>query len=546
MKNKSVNFNRDLRNNIDKTQNYTLTPMEKFNILYVDDEPSNLRVFKDTYRRKFNVFTASSAKEGIKLLEKQRIDLILSDQRMPEMTGIELLKYSLERFPNINRILITGYSDIDAVENAINEAKVFQYIQKPWNEKSLSEVIDGALRIYQLEKDNIRQQMELQEAKEKAEENDMLKTEFLHNLSHEIRTPLNGIYGFAQLLGNEDISWEKRKEYVKIIQNSSVQLVNTVSTILDFSKLITQQVDVEKQEISLNGLLRELYKVFELIAKKKKIEFKFDLALGDNESFIYTDRTRLYQILSNILDNAFKYTETGLVKFGYELENDKIKVHIEDSGVGIHPDNQHLIFDRFTREEKHLSNNSSGLGLGLSISQENAKLIDALISFESEKDKGSVFYVELPFKPTKSSKGPNASELFSSLLANRTKKLKVLIVEDEEVNLYFLDILIKKITAPHDITILHAYNGKEAINTCKANVDLDMILMDIKMPILDGYEATRRIKEFMPKTPVIAQTAYSTTEDKEKAADAGCDSFIAKPIDKHKLEKIISVHLLEK
>ena len=223
--------------------------MEKYNLLYVDDEPSNLRVFKDTYRRKYNVFTAISAKEGMKIMEEEHIDLILSDQRMPEMSGIELLKYSLEKYPKTNRILITGYSDINAVENAINEARVFQYIQKPWNEKSLSDVID-ALRIYRLEKENAQQKIDLQLAKEKAEENDMLKTEFLHNLSHEIRTPLNGIYGFSQMLDSNHVSDEDRKNYIKIIKNSSTQLVKLIGNILDYSKLLSTQVKIENEEIN--------------------------------------------------------------------------------------------------------------------------------------------------------------------------------------------------------------------------------------------------------------------------------------------------------
>ncbi|QGY46786.1 response regulator [Maribellus comscasis] len=515
--------------------------MEKYNLLYVDDEPSNLRVFKDTYRRKYNVYTATSAKEGMMLMEEHHIDLILSDQRMPEMTGVELLRYSLEKFPKINRILITGYSDINAVEDAVNQARIFQYIQKPWSEKSLSGVIDDALRIYQLEKENAQQKIELQRAKEKAEESDMLKTEFLHNLSHEIRTPLNGIYGFAQILDSDTVTAEERKNYIRIIQNSSNQLIKIVSAILEFSKLITDQVTIETQEISLNDLFSELFYVFELKAEKKHIKFDLEPGLSNEECFIKIDRTKLYQILSNILDNAFKYTEDGFVVFGYKVRNDKIRIYIKDSGVGIHADNQRFIFERFSQEERYLSNKWGGLGLGLSIAQENAKLIDASISLTSKKGEGAVFYVDIPYLPASSSEQTITLD-FKNATPRSSNKYKILIVEDEEVNLYFLDVLIKKIIAS-DTTILHAYNGKEALDVCKSNSDINVILMDIKMPIMDGYEATKKIKEIMPHIPIIAQTAYSTNEDRHKAETAGCDDFISKPINKFKLKKIFSLHL---
>ena len=202
--------------------------MKNYKILYVDDEDSNLRIFKDTFRRDYVVYTASSAKEGMKILDEVKIDLVLIDQRMPEMTGVDFLKYSLKKYPKPHRILITGYSDMDALKDAINQAHIFQYIQKPWDEKKLHKIIENALHIYQLEEENKKQKQELlisktlleqknkelTIAKEKAEESDKLKTEFINNMSHEIRTPLNGILGFSGFLNNPELTEETKKHYL--------------------------------------------------------------------------------------------------------------------------------------------------------------------------------------------------------------------------------------------------------------------------------------------------------------------------------------------
>ena len=245
--------------------------MRKFNLLYVDDEQSNLRIFKDTYRRNFNIFLASSAKEGIKIMENNHIDLILSDQRMPEMTGVDLLKYSFQKFPKVNRILITGYSDIDAVEDAINKARVFQYVQKPWDEGALLDIISDALRVYELEEENERQKQELELAKKKAEESDRLKTEFIYNMSHEIRTPMNGIIGFSSLLEKPEICESEKQKFIQIIKKSSTKLLQIIDNILAISELVTKQVKVENDSVHLNELCSELFVKFNSLAQNKNI-----------------------------------------------------------------------------------------------------------------------------------------------------------------------------------------------------------------------------------------------------------------------------------
>ncbi len=513
--------------------------MRKFNLLYVDDEQSNLRIFKDTYRRRFNIFTAASAKEGIEIMENNSIDLILSDQRMPEMTGVELLKYSFHKFPKINRILITGYSDIDAVEDAINKARVFQYVQKPWDEGTLLDIISDALRVYELEEENEKQKKELEIAIKKAEESDRLKTEFIYNLSHEIRTPMNGIIGFSSLLDNPEINDRDKREFIKIIQNSSNRLLQIIDNILAISELVTNQVKVLKNEIYLNKLLSELYSLFERKARNRNIEFVLKTGLENNHDLILTDRSKLSTIINNLLDNAFKFTEKGRIELGYKQFDHKIVIYIKDTGVGISEDNLDSIFQKFAQEEKEISNKVDGLGLGLSIAQENAKLIDAKILVESQKGHGSTFRLVFPYVIPESTIKSNIDKEISTDYSETRTKLKVLITEDEEINLFYLNTIINKL-AKSEVEVLIANNGKEAVEICNSNPDIDIIFMDIKMPVMDGYEASKLIKQKHPDIPIIVQTAYSTEEDRIRAFNCGCDDFISKPIKIQVLDSVLN------
>ncbi len=517
--------------------------MEKFTILYVDDEESNLRIFRDTFRRKYNVLTATSAKQGMDILEGNRVDLILSDQRMPEMTGVEFLKYTFERFPQANRILVTGFTDFSAVENAINQARVFQYVQKPWDEEALNNTIEDALRIYRLEQENALQKEELIQAKRKAEESDRLKSAFLHNLSHEIRTPLNGIYGFSNLIAEEKTTIQERDRFAKLIKNCINQLLETVDHILEYSKLITKEVKPNFQELKLNELLAELHDVFTVVAKEKQLSFNVEEGLTDENSVVFTDKIQLYSVLSSLLDNAFKFTESGSVGVEYKLEGENIIISIADTGVGIHRDYQKDIFSRFTREESEYTSQTGGLGIGLSIAKESAKLVGADIWFKSEKGEGTIFYVSIPYNliDYKTKSGDRVHRLISEL--EKKKKYKVLVAEDDYINYLYIETLLNKVTNGK-LSILHSRNGKEAIEASKNNPDLDLVFMDIKMPVINGYDAALEIKRFLPKLPIVAQTAYSSEEDRQKAEKAKCDGFISKPIHRSELESVLEKFLI--
>ncbi|MCB2195230.1 MAG: PAS domain S-box protein [Bacteroidetes bacterium] len=371
-------------------------------------------------------------------------------------------------------------------------------------------------------------------AKEKAEQANRLKTEFLHNMSHEVRTPLNGIMGFSEIIEMVGVDEEKRKKYLHIIRSSSKQLLRIIDDILEISNLETKQLVLKEENFSLNDLLTELHSVFNLKAKRRNIPLKLNMKLTHDESFIRSDKSKLIKIVSNLLENALKFTHEGFIELGYYLENKNLVMYVMDTGIGISPENQEIIFERFSQEDKNLSRKYGGLGLGLSISKENAELLGGEISVESEKGKGSTFFVTIPYKPLESP----VSEIKESFKENfQVEVPTILIAEDEKTNFIYFEALFEE--EPHaEFKLIHAKNGKEAVDICiKSNIDL--VLMDLKMPEMDGYEATRRIKADFPNLPILAQTAYSTEADREKALNSGCDDFISKPIDRSKFFELV-------
>lgn len=372
-------------------------------------------------------------------------------------------------------------------------------------------------------------------AKEKAEESDLLKTEFINNMSHEIRTPLNGILGFSDMLNMSNLTDDKRANFVKIIQSSGHQLLRIIDDILEISRLGTKQVKVVKSEVCINDVLLELFSMFEEKAKENKIRLYLKKPLSDKKSTIFTDKTKLIKVLGNLLENALKFTMEGSIEFGYQLKSNDLELYVKDTGIGIESVKHKTIFERFSQAEKELSKNVGGIGLGLSIAKENIELLGGTTRLESKKGEGSIFFVTIPYKPV--FKGGTID------MDTSKNKYTILIAEDEEMNFLYLETLLKDVIGL-ECKVIHAINGKEAIEICKKSNAIDLVLMDLKMPVMNGHEAAKQIKEIYPNLPIIAQTAYSTSADKEKAALAGCDDFMAKPISHNTLSEILKEYLI--
>ncbi len=382
---------------------------------------------------------------------------------------------------------------------------------------------------------------ELIKAKEKAEESDHLKTSFLHNISHEIRTPMNAITGFSSLLNNPGLSSDKIKDYTTIIFNSSHQLLSIITDIIHIATIEAGQEKFIEKEMNLNYLLNTLYRQFEAVAKPKDIRLILETPLNDSEVDILTDETKLSEILSNLINNALKFTQKGTVTISYAVKKTFLEFSVKDTGMGIPAGMHEKIFDRFLQVDHTVTREHEGTGLGLSISKAYVELLGGKIWVNSQPDKGSEFCFTIPFIRKSS------DEISGSLLKSESELLfdqpkTILVAEDEDMNY----LLVEEFLENPNITLLRARNGIEAVELFRSDVAIDLVLMDIKMPRMDGYEATRKIRAIKPDIPVIAITAYAQAGDKDKALSAGCSAYIAKPMRKEILLALIGKFLHKK
>lgn len=383
----------------------------------------------------------------------------------------------------------------------------------------------------------VQAEEELVRAKEKAEESDRLKSAFLANMSHEIRTPMNGILGFTGLLKKPMLSGEKQQNYIRIIEESGVRMLNTINDIIDISKIESRQIQVSISDINLNKQMDELFEFFLPETTKKNIRFSITKMLPDQEAHIKTDKEKLNSVLINLIKNAIKYTHAGNIEFGCLL-NEKskakeLKFYIKDTGIGIPKLRLKAIFERFVQADIQDSQAFEGSGLGLAISKAYVEMLGGKIWVESEEEVGSEFYFTIPYVG-KDIEIPNKN-IEDSIKQAVKKELKILIVEDEEFSIEYLEAVLEGCIKE----LFIAKTGIEAVKMCRANPDLDLILMDIKIPEIDGYEATRRIREFNKDVFILAQTAFAQSGDREKCIEAGCDNYISKPIDQDNLLEMI-------
>ena len=378
---------------------------------------------------------------------------------------------------------------------------------------------------------------ELIKAKEHAEESDRLKSAFLANMSHEIRTPMNGIIGFAELLKEPDLTGEEQRKYISIIEKGGERMLNIINDIINISKVESGQMEVSNSETNINELIEFIYSFFKPEANQKGIELFFKDLLPEEDATINTDSEKVYAILTNLVKNALKFTLKGSIEIGYSKKNTEFEFFVKDTGNGILQEQKDIIFERFRQGSESLSRNYEGAGLGLTISKAYVEMLGGKIWVDSNHGSGSTFYFTIPFISDEAVKISNNYKPFVEVNIS-VKDLKILIVEDDEIS----ELLISRVVRSFGNHILTTSNGLEAIDICRNNPDLDLILMDIKMPVMDGYEATRQIRKFNKDVVIISQTAFALADDREKSLAAGCNDYISKPLNKFLLIELIKKH----
>lgn len=366
-------------------------------------------------------------------------------------------------------------------------------------------------------------------AKERAEESEKLKNTLLVNISHEIRTPMNSIIGFSELLNIGNLPYNKRVEYVKTIKNQGLLLLKMIDDVVELTRIETGKVTIRKSPCNIYLLLNEMLTFFNRYkVSQNKDHLDIKVSYPENRNLvIFTDPGRLQQIISSLLNNSIKFTEKGGIEIGYKpISEQRIEFYVKDTGIGLSRDLQKRLFGR-PAEEENGAGRAEGSGLGLSIAKNVIRLMGGKIWVESELGQGSTFYFTIPYEEVPATYHEMAPEEEYVIPSYTWKDKVILIAEDDEINFKFLEAVLQDTSAQ----ILHARNGIEAVELCRSISKIDLVLMDLKMPDLDGYEATRQIRQFNRKIPIIMQTAFVSEEELPNCAEIGCDDFITKPIE---------------
>ncbi len=501
----------------DKQGNYTYVNNAAEKMLGLEKDVLLTKNFKD-------IFFADDLEKGIKLFEKLLATGKVQTTELRFKQNNDLLSDFITDAVKLSDDEYIAYcQDITGLVNTQRELR-----EKNEEYQMLNDRLE--LQIEQIKNINTK----LKTAKSKAEESERLKTAFLANMSHEIRTPMNGILGFTKLLQEPELSGEQKKKYIEIIQKSGDRMLNTVNDIIEVSRIETGQVQPVVKAFDLCALLREYYDFFKPEADKKKLELKLEKLPGLNADLL-SDKGMIESILVNFLKNAIKYTNEGFVFFGCKRNGSELVFYVRDTGIGIPENRQKAVFDRFIQADIEDKDAREGSGLGLAIASAYSKMLGGRIELTSKENEGSEFRFFLPLKTAQadlsSEKDDEKPDKQIPL-----KKLKILLTEDDEASRMHLSIILKGIVSE----LLIAKNGEDAIRFCRERSDLDLVLMDVKLPRMSGYEATRAIKKINPELPVIAQTAYAMAGDRAKALEAGCDDYISKPINKNELLRMIN------
>ncbi|GET27119.1 ATP-binding protein [Prolixibacter sp. NT017] len=386
--------------------------------------------------------------------------------------------------------------------------------------------------------DEKKAEKDILNAKQRAEQSERLKSVFLANISHEIRTPMNSIIGFAELLGNDELPDERRKWYSRIIAENAEMLLVIVNNVLDISRLETGQLKIIRQETDLNKVISDIYDLFALQADDKGIELTIKNLLPKDKAHIYTDEAKLKQILINITGNAIKFTQEGEISISSSVENSEVCFSIADTGIGIAPEDQKAIFERFRQVDDSTTRKYGGTGLGLTISLGLTELLGGSMKLESEHGKGSVFHIRIPAQTNGNSYGKSASKE-DYVPSVKTENPAILIVEDGHASTLLIKEALKKVSAE----VIFVKDGESAIKACSEDTTIRLVLMDLNLPGIDGTETARLIKEKCPGILIIGQSAQQPSHQNSSKQQSIFDDFLLKPYLPKELVALVKKHI---
>jgi PAS domain S-box-containing protein len=431
---------------------------------------------------------------------------------------------------------------IMSIVRDITERKKAEQLIKHKNEEL--QATEEELRASNDELKNINQYLEeqkeeLKKAKEKAEESDKLKSAFLANMSHEIRTPMNSILGFSQLL-KSNMNAEKRKKYIRIIHQTGNQLLRLVNDIIDIAKIESGQMNIISYKNDLSSICSNLYDSYQKLLEqhdKTNIQLNLHYNISRDQSLIYGDGNRIHQVMDNLLSNAIKFTKEGSIDFGVNIRDNRLRFFVKDTGIGIPGNKKELIFKRFRQLDNTSTREYGGTGLGLTISKNLVNLMKGDIWFESEVDKGTTFNFTVPYFPFNVTQQKQVS-VTTNKNYNWSGK-SILLVEDDSASQCFM----KEIFSDTNVHVKVCSTGEEAIERCEQQNSIDLVLMDIRLPKMDGLKATKEIRKLNDSLPVIIQTAHALNEYKKESKEAGATDYITKPVDSDKLMEVIDQYI---